>query len=98
MKYNINKDFNRCKIMRIPFCSLILYLSRVPQDIMFKLTKIPQDIKSKKYTLDNKLNVYQVPFQLQQLILPFLLQIHISLNLKIYSSISNPSYASIYPY
>ena len=58
MKYNINKDFNRCKIMRIPFCSLILYLSRVPQDIMFKLTKIPQDIKSKKYTLDNKLNVY----------------------------------------
>ena len=58
MKYNINKDFNRCKIMRIPFCSLILYLSRVPQDIMFKLTKIPQDIKSKKYTSDNKFNVY----------------------------------------
>lgn len=58
MKYNISKDFNRCKIMRMPFFSLILYISRIPQDIMFKLTKISKDIKLKKYTLDNKLNVY----------------------------------------
>ena len=57
MKYNIDKSFNKLRIVKIPFCRPILYMSRLPQDIMFKLTRIPKDIEVKTYKLKNNLKV-----------------------------------------
>ena len=57
MKYNISKDFNKCKIIKIPFCKTILYMSRIPQELMLKLTSVPKDIEVKKYKLANNLKV-----------------------------------------
>lgn len=57
MKYNIDKSFNKLRIVKIPFCKPILYMSRLPQDIMLKLTKIPKDIEVKKYKIKNNLKV-----------------------------------------
>ncbi len=57
MKYNIDKSFNKLKIVKIPFGKLILYMSRIPQDIMLKLVSVPKDIEVRKYKIENNLKV-----------------------------------------
>lgn len=57
MRYNIDKSFSKLKIIRIPFCKPILYMSRIPQEILLKLTSIPKDIEVKKYKIKNNLKV-----------------------------------------
>lgn len=57
MKYNIDKSFNKLKIVKIPFCKPILYMSRIPQDIMLKLVSVPKDIEVRKYKIENNLKV-----------------------------------------
>lgn len=57
MKYNIDKSFNKLKIVKIPFCKPILYMSRIPQEIMLKLVSVPKDIEVKKYKIENNLKV-----------------------------------------
>lgn len=57
MKYNIDKSFNKLKIVKIPFCKPILYMSRIPQEIMLKLVSVPKDIEVRKYKIENNLKV-----------------------------------------
>ena len=57
MKYNIDKSFNKLKIVKIPFCKPILYMYRIPQDIMLKLVSVPKDIEVRKYKIENNLKV-----------------------------------------
>lgn len=57
MKYSIDKSFSKLKIINIPFCKPILYMSRIPQEILLKLTSIQKDIEVKKYKIENNLKV-----------------------------------------
>lgn len=57
MKYRINKELRKYNLFRIPFGIPIIYLSRIPQSIILKFTRIPKDIKRNVYVLKNGLKV-----------------------------------------